>query len=213
VDGSNKAQPVTAAPELGLINGAVVVYIGTGQLLNSADLSSTAVQSVYALMDDSRPRPISPLRPKLQKHTFSTDASGNVAIDAITMDWSAYRGWYVDATLTPGERFLSSPKLIQGVIYLVWNAPSGVACSSLSALLSFDYQSGNELPADRFHDRKPWVQLPIGTTLAALPTVLQLSDGTLVALIHRADNSVATQNLALPPAGGFKKAGWRAVTQ
>src|SRR5581483_5757081 len=142
VDANSNTQPVTAAPELGLVNGSLVVYIGTGRLLNAADLSSTATNTFYAIMDDSRAIPISPLRSNLTAHTLSV-SGGVVSIDSVNMNWASSRGWYVDASLTSGsgERFLSAAQLIQGVVYVVSNAPSGVACSSASYIYAFDYLS------------------------------------------------------------------------
>lgn len=213
VDAGSTPQPVTAAPELGMVNGSLVVYIGTGRLLNTGDLSSTATNTFYAIMDDSRTLPITPLRSNLTAHTLSS-SGGVVSINAVNMDWTSSRGWYVDASLNSGsgERFLSAAELIQGVIYVVSNAPSGVACSSASYIYAFDYLSGNELPGSRFPGGQAWLQQTIGATLGSFPTVMQITGGQLVGLVHLSDNTVDTVNLALPPPNGFSKAGWMEVT-
>jgi type IV pilus assembly protein PilY1 len=213
VDGSSNTQPVTAAPELGMVNGSLVVYVGTGRLLNTEDLSNTATNTFYAIMDDSRTMPINPLRSNLTAHTLRS-SGGVVSIDSVNMDWASSRGWYVDASLTSGsgERFLSAAELIQGVIYVVSNAPSGAACSSASYIYAFDYLSGNELPGSRFPGSQAWLQQTIGASLGSFPTTMQITGGQLVGLVHRSDNTVDTVNLAAPPPNAFSKAGWLEVT-
>lgn len=49
-------QPVTSKPEVGLVNGQVVVYIGTGKYLGSSDIGTAPqdapnLQSIYAIVD------------------------------------------------------------------------------------------------------------------------------------------------------------------
>lgn len=65
-DANGAAQPITARPELGKVKDHPVVFVATGQLLGSSDLSSTQRQSVYAIkdrltdVDYGSPRPQSP---------------------------------------------------------------------------------------------------------------------------------------------------------
>ncbi len=47
----NKVQPVTTNVELAEINGNTMVFVGTGRLVNVADLDDKAVQSVFAFKD------------------------------------------------------------------------------------------------------------------------------------------------------------------
>jgi type IV pilus assembly protein PilY1 len=210
VDASGVSQPITAAPQVGQINGSPVVFVGTGRLLSASDPSGISGNTFYAVMDDTRSMPIPALRSNLTRHTLSS-SGGVTSVNTVTMDWTRYRGWYVDVSSGSGERFLSQAQLIQGVVYAVSNTPSGTPCSSASNLYAFDYQSGNELPASRFPGAQPWVQLPIGMTLASLPTVVQLASGQLVGLIHRADNSVDSVDLPAPPPNVLGKAAWREV--
>ena len=59
VDSSNNAQPVTSEPELGVVSGFRVIYVGTGQYLGSTDIpgatganaSATSTQTMYALKE------------------------------------------------------------------------------------------------------------------------------------------------------------------
>lgn len=55
-DASGNAQPVTARPELGDVNGVAVVFVGTGRFLGASaspvnDINDTSQQSFYAVKD------------------------------------------------------------------------------------------------------------------------------------------------------------------
>ncbi|MCX7627174.1 MAG: PilC/PilY family type IV pilus protein [Methylophilaceae bacterium] len=57
-DGSTPApaaQPITTKPEMTLIGGKRVIYVGTGQYLAEEDRANTNVQSFYAIKDDAVP--------------------------------------------------------------------------------------------------------------------------------------------------------------
>ena len=56
-DAAGNPQPVTSAPELVMIKSKHVVLVGTGRLLGDTDITSTAVQSVYAMVDDGTATP------------------------------------------------------------------------------------------------------------------------------------------------------------
>jgi type IV pilus assembly protein PilY1 len=213
VDADGQPQPITAAPELGRIAGRTVVFVGTGRLLGDADLDDPQTQSFYALMDDARGYPIEPLRNALQEHVLALDAVGRPSLSSVAMDWGNKRGWYFDAALESGERFLSEPQLVQGALYVVGNAPSSTACDSRSFLYAFDFNSGNPLPAERFPAGQVWVREYLGETLASMPTIIQIVDRKLAALVHRADNTVATVALPGIVGGGIRRAGWREVVR
>jgi len=52
-DGSSNAQPITAKVDVGAHpNGGVLVYFGTGKYIEVSDVSSTDVQTLYAIWDD-----------------------------------------------------------------------------------------------------------------------------------------------------------------
>lgn len=51
-DASSNGQPMTAKPEIGIVNGHTVVYVGTGRYLGSSDTADTRQQTIYAIRDD-----------------------------------------------------------------------------------------------------------------------------------------------------------------
>lgn len=50
---SNARLPVTAAPELAVFNQRRMVYVGTGRLLGTTDFTSTGVNTMFGIWDDS----------------------------------------------------------------------------------------------------------------------------------------------------------------
>lgn len=50
-DPSGVVQPITTKPEVGIVSNFVVVFVGTGQFLGIGDLSSTQVETMYAIKD------------------------------------------------------------------------------------------------------------------------------------------------------------------
>jgi type IV pilus assembly protein PilY1 len=50
-DGAGKAQPITTKPEVGVIEGFPVLFVGTGKILGESDATDTSVQSIYAIKD------------------------------------------------------------------------------------------------------------------------------------------------------------------
>ena len=68
-------QPITTAPEVGLINKKRVIFVGTGKYLEPADLVTSQVQTVYAIKDDNLSAEITGLRSQLGPQAL--DAGGN----------------------------------------------------------------------------------------------------------------------------------------
>jgi Tfp pilus tip-associated adhesin PilY1 len=82
-DGDGNAQPITARPELGLIKNRPVVFVGTGQLLGTSDLTTTSTQTIYAIKDQlladsdyGNPRNSSSLDFVEQKLVLDADGDG-----------------------------------------------------------------------------------------------------------------------------------------
>ncbi|WP_395669323.1 pilus assembly protein [Rhodoferax sp.] len=122
-DDSGVVQPISAAPALTRgPNGGVIVLVGTGKYLETADnvvSSTTQKQAVYALLDTGSPvadsaTPSSAIsgRGRLKKGTV-TSSTGAVSTDAFTWgratsdtDATFRSGWYVEFP-NRGERQVS----------------------------------------------------------------------------------------------------------
>ena len=121
--GGSLAQPITSAPEVGLVAGSstkYMVHIGTGRYLADADVPGTASpnaeatqrQTIYGLLDDTSVA--SPTLPNIRGTNGSTcptgGGDGNLVCQALTfvaatntyqatthaVDLTVKRGWYLD---------------------------------------------------------------------------------------------------------------------
>lgn len=129
----DSGQPIQAAPVLSMDElGRVLVYFGTGRYLAASDLSSTATQAFYCLVDDNSGASISPA--SLVNQTSSIQAVG-----------PGHRGWYVNLVQAAGERITRRPVLIAGTLYVPSFRPNSAACQNggESWLYSLDYKDGS----------------------------------------------------------------------
>ena len=152
------AQPITTKPEVGLINGHVMVYVGTGKYLGFSDINGTDTsqlapnsQSIYGIYDPlfttttatvpiyNDPRNIT-TNPFVQQTEFTTTCpSGAPSVlcsyGQIIRTSTSYpvtiptnSGWYVDFP-DSGERLNTDPALELGLLAFNTNTPSASACS------------------------------------------------------------------------------------
>jgi type IV pilus assembly protein PilY1 len=128
-DASGNIQPITTTPAVTLnpqfprILGTLVVF-GTGQLLGLPDLSTTGVQSLYAVLDapTGASPPVGfvgiPARANLVQQVLANDVAGGVQVRTIPMVnpvvFPGDRGWYIDFNLAPGERVVTDPVIESG---------------------------------------------------------------------------------------------------
>lgn len=136
-DADGNPQPVTAAPELALIEGKRVVVVGTGRILGVSDLGNTKVQSIYVMIDGGVF--MDNARTVLTKQLF--DRSSNTAT-VTAIDWTdaATTGWYLD--MAAGEQINTRPSLAFGTLAWVTNVIGKEDCSATSYLYLADLKSG-----------------------------------------------------------------------
>lgn len=137
-------QPITTSPVLGQINNNRVVFIGTGKYLEVSDLSTTQVQSQYAIMDDNTATTLNNARTSLVKRTLINSSSTATRTTSTTAcDGFSGRGWYVDFPDTK-ERVNIDAQLVQGTLLAPSIVPLSTACSpgGYGWLNIFDYQTG-----------------------------------------------------------------------
>lgn len=161
-DASNTAQPITTVPVVTL-NPAyprqpgLFIMFGTGQLLTSADLLSTQMQTIYGVLD----RPFSSLtlsRNDLQQQTLTlvpTSTSGLsvpiVTASSTTINWINKSGWYNDLP-TPGQRVVTNPTLLNGAFVTTINTPPLTKCGTAfsSMLLELNFSTGGSFQYAQF---------------------------------------------------------------
>jgi type IV pilus assembly protein PilY1 len=189
-DGTNP-QPITSAPELSnvsTLNGRKrMVFVGTGQLLASADITNTQVQSFYGLVDDLSATPtIATPRTSLTKKTVTATATTR-DIPGTAVDYSTKRGWYFD--FPAGERGTTDSQAAYGAIVFSTNAPSSSACSSASYLYAVGLATGGDLPPQPGKPVVPAGQL-LGSALASRPVIVLTSDNQVKAITHLGNDGV-----------------------
>ena len=120
-------QPITSRPELGKVNGKRMVFVGTGKYLEKSDLSTTASQSVYGIMDDDVQTTLSNPQSVLVQQ-FLTGSTDERTITNNTVDYNSKRGWFYNFS-DVGERQHVDPLLAAGVLINPSTVPKSSFCS------------------------------------------------------------------------------------
>lgn len=113
-DSAGNREPITSAVALARqpLTSEIFITFGTGQYITNGDLTSTATQSIYGLIDSGTT--ISG-RSSLQARTIAS--TGVDSLGRAARAWEPYSvlptgklGWYIDLTSpAPGERVVSAP--------------------------------------------------------------------------------------------------------
>ena len=126
---SGTAQPITVRPELAELNGKPMVFVATGRLLGSADLSDTQSQSVYGIVDPLAGNPAyADLRAVLRPLVMTTSGDGTYRTASCTGALcGSTDGWVVDLP-DSGERVNVEMELVLGTLIVGSNIPGDNAC-------------------------------------------------------------------------------------
>ncbi len=172
-DGAGNAQPVTTKPEVGLIEGYKVVFVGTGRYLAASDATDTSTQTLYAIKDPRAPltTPSSAIfsnpggSPRVTGNSTAnfirqvmsdiTCPAGNAncaagelvrTITSNPVSFVTNNGWFVDL-IGSAERANTDPALALGLLAFNTNAPSLVACDVGGKSYSYflDYLTGGPI--------------------------------------------------------------------
>lgn len=212
-DGS-KAQPVTSAVELSnvqtLAGSKRMIFVGTGQLLGSADIQSTDTQSFYALVDDMTAKPtIADVRKDLAVKALTSTATTR-SIAGTAVDYTVKKGWYFD--FPAGERATSDSQSAFGAVMFSTNLPSSSACSSSSFLYAVGQSTGGQIPPAPGKAKLSTGQL-LGAALASRPIIVLTTSGQVKAITHLANNGVVMTappvSVAVPP----RAMAWKTITR
>jgi type IV pilus assembly protein PilY1 len=149
-------QPVTTAPELGVVNNKPMVYVGTGRYLGASDVSDQSQQSLYAIVDQLNATGIGNARTEttcpLVQQTLTIINTNTRSTSTLPVDLASKCGWFLDFNPggpapsgdSPGERVNVDPKLQLGVLAVATNIPQNNVCTvgGSSFLYFFDYSTG-----------------------------------------------------------------------
>lgn len=153
-------QPITAAPEIGEIDGKTVLFFGTGRYLGSNDLALDKQQALYAVKDNGTSA--SSLGKLIPKSISGTSISGS------DPDWGVDDGWYMNLPISK-ERVHLSPQLYFGTVIFASTIPEADACQpgGYGRVYFLDYRKGGTI------ENKPaYIQYTspvVGFTIAKLP--------------------------------------------
>ena len=212
-DGSNATQPITTAPELTLISGARMVFVGTGRYLGATDIpgatgansASSQIQTMYGLKDSLVGLP-DPLRASLQQQTLTT--SGTTRTNSSnTVDYATKKGWYIDLPST-GERVSTDPTLALSTLVFTTNIPSSTVCQPGGS--SWEYFINVKTGGLADYSTVAWSGKFLGAALASRPVLIQLPSGKVVSLVRKSD--ATTDPLPVPvsaPGSSPKRVSWR----
>ena len=243
-DASGNPQPITVQPTVSLnpsypnVQG-LMVYFGTGELLNNGDLSSNQVQSFYGVLDRigatgtyTRSNLVQQTITDVQAGTLD---SGGHALQSTArtstdypVNYQTQDGWYFDLPgpiggNAPSERDITNPLVDNGGIVFTTYTPAGsgnLTCNSggVSFLMDVNFATGGAFSAPR---------LGLGLNGAftsvngSAPTGTQVSGGYLAAPtvlgnpFGGADIYTPASNLQIPMTiesyGGHQIVGWLRV--
>jgi hypothetical protein len=148
------ARPITAAPSV--INhprGGFQVNFGTGQVLASADLTSTANEYLYGIWDSTRATGTNLVQALLTQLTATVGGTATSvrASTASTVNYSsgADKGWRI--TLTGGERLLGADTFSDSGRYVITTSVPNAGSTQGSWLLQVDALTGGQ-PSQPFFD-------------------------------------------------------------
>jgi type IV pilus assembly protein PilY1 len=207
MDPSGNPQPVTTTPVLGVIPAiptARVIFIGTGQYLQTSDLSNTQVQSEYAIKDDNATATLvnpggSPRNSTTLVQQTLTAGNGIRTASDNPVDWTTGRGWYVDWP-DAGERVNIDGRLVSGTLLVASIVPSNTVCSpgGYGYLNFFDYKTGSSVNSSGI------VSASYNNTIVGL-NILYIGGSPVLSTV---DSSGNTENPDQDLFGGTKAGGF-----
>lgn len=164
-------QPIQAQPIATVdTNGKVFLYFGTGQYLDTDDLSDTSTQSFYCIVDDHGGTTVS--RSDL---VDQTDAINPV---------EGFRGWFLDLEVAEGERITEPDALVAGIVYFTSFAPSDEVCTTggTSYLYGVKFRNGAGFDDDDDdgNDTTDGRVIELGDGIATKPVIDLVNENILV---------------------------------
>ena len=211
-DPSGVVQPLTTKPELASVNGYAVVYVGTGRMLGTSDLTTTQVESIYALRDDLSSTPLPDVRTSgaFVQQTLTTISGANPPQRTTTnntVSFGTNKGWWVDLP-DSGERVNVDPQLQLGTLIVATNVPTSDACvaGGYAWVNYLNYATGAYVPGANLN----MASIKISSSLVVGINVVQLPGGSVKSIVTTADNQQLTQSTPVTPSNvQGRRVSWR----
>jgi type IV pilus assembly protein PilY1 len=167
-DPNGAPQPITTVPAVTLNPRfpnllGTMVYVGTGQLLGIPDLSTTQIQTLYGIYDapTGATPPVGfagiPSRVNLQPQVLAMESVNGSSVRTVPTPAAvplpptagAVRGWYMDLSLSAGERVITDPEIEAGggVVFTTYQPNSSLCSGGGSAwLMVLNFATGAAFP-------------------------------------------------------------------
>lgn len=184
------SQPIQARPTLAVAeDGGLLVYVGTGQYMTSADLANADLQSFLCIRDDGHVTGLT--------SSSLADQTDSIGETETTV------GWKLDLALADGERVTEAATVVEGVVYFTTFAPSNAACGGggNSWLYRVDYRDGSK-PEDGGSDDRV---VDLGEGVSSKP-VIQIDEEQVV--VQTSDARISLVDLSIAPRRMLVE-GWR----
>jgi type IV pilus assembly protein PilY1 len=218
-EAGNPAQPITTRPELGLVAGRPMVYVGTGRYLGMSDLTSALVQSIYAIedlldtTDHGSPRASTRFAHQtLNPGTCPVGSSFCDPADTVrigggrAVNLASDDGWFIDLPQS-SERITTDPQLALGTLVVTSNVVNADAClAGGSSFINFlDFRTG--LPVATAHGI---ASVALGNALATRPALMRLPGGKITSLTRMSNDSTVVRDIpVVQPGQGTRRLSWR----
>lgn len=187
------SQPITTTPVLGKIAGKRVVFVGTGKYLETGDLTTTQIQTQYAIKDDDATTTLVNPRNTLVQQTLTNNSDGTATRVSSnnTVNFYTDRGWYVDLPES-GERVNIDSALAQGVLVVPTIVPSNTACSpgGHGWLNFFNYKTGGAVDTATKLSSVKYDSTIVGINVLYVDTVPKVAVVTSTDPTPRVDDNV-----------------------
>lgn len=225
-------QPITIKPQVGIISGSTVVFVGTGRYLGNPDLTNIEPQSFYGIKDPlstgttpsvaiySNPRTYAPNTFVQQTQTTTTCPAGSPTSVCLAgqivrtsssnpVSWTTNSGWYIDLP-DSGERATTDPTLQLGTLGFTSNVPSVSSCTVSGYSYSYFLNYSTGAPVTITTGIAGVSAVKLGNAMATRPVYVRLPNNTVVQLIRLSDGSTMTTHV--PIGGGAsatRRTSWR----
>ncbi len=137
-------QPITSKPEIGLVNGKTVLFVGTGKYLEVADLTNQDKQTIYAIKDEfTNVALVNPRTTLVQQSIVTVNGDSRKSAPINPVNFTTGRGWFVDLP-DVRERINVDPQLVLGTLLFPSLVSVSTACqpAGYGWFNYFDYKTG-----------------------------------------------------------------------
>jgi type IV pilus assembly protein PilY1 len=209
-DTSGNPQPITSRPELGLVSGVAMVYVGTGRYLGLSDLTTSNTQSIFGIKDrltaeDYGSARLSTTQKFVQQTLQSTSATVRTMVSVNPVNLASDAGCYVDLP-TATERVTTDPQLALGTLVVnsnVLDTSNQCKVGGNSWANFLDYRTCGSV-------KNSPVSVSLGQALATRPSLVKLPNNKVISITRLSDNrTVSTEVPVQGPSGPTRRLSWR----